>query len=186
MAAQSGQRVLFVDGDFWKSGAGAVLGIRSSAGLADLLEGKAKLVDAVMSDVTSGADIILPGKFSRASLVAWIGKLPELLDTLKSQYDVIIIDAPPILAVSEATLLAGHADADGDGHTLGKHALGCSQNRFKVRWVHCGRLGPTMVRESARKVRLSAMRTSRLYRPATGDHRASDRRTRLPFGRSIR
>jgi len=111
MAAQGGQRVLFVDGDFWKSGASAALGIRSSAGLADLLEGKAKLVDAVVSDVTSGADIILPGTFSRASLLAWIGKLPELLDALKNQYDVIIIDSPPILAVSEAALLAGHADA---------------------------------------------------------------------------
>jgi succinoglycan biosynthesis transport protein ExoP len=110
MAAQGGQRVLFVDGDFWKSGAGAALGIRSSAGLADLLEGKAKLVDVVMTDVTSGADIILPGTFSRASLVAWIGKLPELLDALKRQYDIVIIDAPPILAVSEAALLAGHAD----------------------------------------------------------------------------
>jgi len=111
MAAQSGQRVVLVDADFWKSGAGATLGIRSRAGLAELLEGKAKLADAIVSDVASGADIILPGTFSRASLLAWIGKLPELLKSLRSQYDVVIIDAPPILAVSEAALLAGHADA---------------------------------------------------------------------------
>jgi polysaccharide biosynthesis transport protein len=111
MAAQSGQRVLLVDADFWKSGAGSALGIRSRAGLAELLEGKAKLADAIMSDVASGADIILPGTFSRASLVAWIGKLPELLKSLRSQYDVVIVDAPPVLAVSEAALLAGHADA---------------------------------------------------------------------------
>jgi succinoglycan biosynthesis transport protein ExoP len=111
MAAQSGQRVVLVDADFWKSGAGAALGIRSRAGLAELLEGKAKLADAIMSDVASGADIILPGTFSRASLLAWIGKLPELLKSLRSQYDVVIVDAPPVLAVSEAALLAGHADA---------------------------------------------------------------------------
>ncbi len=111
MAAQSGQRVVLVDADFWKSGAGAALGIRSRAGLAELLEGKAKLDDAIVSDVASGADIILPGTFSRASLLAWIGKLPELLKSLRSQYDVVIVDAPPILAVSEAALLAGHADA---------------------------------------------------------------------------
>ncbi len=111
MAAQSGQRVVFVDADFWKSGAGAALGIRSRAGLAELLEGKAKLADTIMSDVASGADIILPGTFSRASLLAWIGKLPELLKSLRSQYDVVIVDAPPVLAVSEAALLAGHADA---------------------------------------------------------------------------
>jgi succinoglycan biosynthesis transport protein ExoP len=111
MAAQGGQRVLFVDADFWKSGAGTALGIRSGAGLAELLEGKAKLADVIVSDVASGADIILPGTFSRASLLAWVGNLPKLLASLKNQYDVVIIDAPPILSVSEATLLAGHADA---------------------------------------------------------------------------
>jgi polysaccharide biosynthesis transport protein len=111
MAAQGGQRVIVVDADFWKAGAGGTSGIRSSAGLAELLEGKARLADAIISDIASGADIILPGAFSRASLLAWIGKLPELLDSLKSQYDVVIIDSPPILSVSEATLLAGHADA---------------------------------------------------------------------------
>jgi capsular exopolysaccharide synthesis family protein len=111
MAAQGGQRVIVVDADFWKAGAGGTLGIRAGAGLAELLEGKARLADAIMSDVASGADIILPGTFSRASLLAWIGKLPELLERLKNQYDVIIIDAPPVLSVSEATLLVGHADA---------------------------------------------------------------------------
>ena len=187
MAAQSGQRVLFVDGDFWKSGAGAVLGIRSSAGLADLLEGKAKLVDAVMSDVTSGADIILPGKFSRGSLLAWIGKLPELLDALKSQYDVIIIDAPPILAVSEATLLAGHADAtvmairwastpwDAAKIALKKlHDAGASVAGSVL----------TMVREDqhAKYGYPQAAYVNYLasYRPATGGPQHSDRRTRLP------
>jgi capsular exopolysaccharide synthesis family protein len=111
MAAQGGQRVIVVDADFWKAGAAGTLGSRAGAGLAELLEGKAKLADAIMSDVASGADIILPGTFSRASLLAWIGKLPELLEPLKNQYDVVIIDAPPVLSVSEATLLAGHADA---------------------------------------------------------------------------
>jgi len=187
MAAQSGKRVLFVDGDFWKSGAGAVLGIRSSAGLADLLEGKAKLVDAVMSDVTSGADIILPGKFSRASLVAWIGKLPELLDALKSQYDVIIIDAPPILAVSEATLLAGHADAT----VMAIRWASTPWDAAKIALKKLHDAGATvagsvltMVREDqhAKYGYPQAAYVNYLasYRPATGEPQHSDRRTRLP------
>jgi uncharacterized protein involved in exopolysaccharide biosynthesis/MinD-like ATPase involved in chromosome partitioning or flagellar assembly len=111
MAAQSGQRALLVDADFWKSGANTVLGIRAGAGLAELLEGRVKLSDAIVCDVASGADVILPGVFSRASLLAWIGKLPELLQAMKSQYDVVIIDGPPVLEVSEGALLASHADA---------------------------------------------------------------------------
>jgi capsular exopolysaccharide synthesis family protein len=187
MAAQSGKRVLFVDGDFWKSGAGAVLGIRSSAGLADLLEGKAKLVDAVMSDVTSGADIILPGKFSRASLVAWIGKLPELLDALKSQYDVIIIDAPPILAVSEATLLAGHADATVMAIRWASTPWDAAKIALKkLRDAGASVAGSvlTMVREDqhAKYGYPQAAYVNYLasYRPATGEPQHSDRRTRLP------
>jgi polysaccharide biosynthesis transport protein len=111
MAAQSGQRVLFIDADYWRRGAAATLGIRSRAGLAELLEGRAKLADAVTCDVASGADIVLAGTFSRASLLAWARKLPELLALLKKQYDVVIIDAPPVLGVAEAVLIAAHADA---------------------------------------------------------------------------
>ncbi len=111
MAAQSGQRALLIDADFWKTGANPAWGIRADAGLAELLEGRANLSDAIVSDVASGADVILPGVFTRASLLAWIGKLPELLEAMKSQYDVVIIDGPPVLEVSEGALLGGHADA---------------------------------------------------------------------------
>src|SRR5262249_37673450 len=47
----------------------------------------------------------------RASLLAWSPRLPALLAHLRNQYDIIIIDGPPILSVSEAVLIAGHADA---------------------------------------------------------------------------
>ncbi len=111
LAAQAGHRVLLIDADFWKKGASLTLGIRHGPGLAEVLQGKAMAAGTIISDVATGADLILPGKFSRGSLLSWIDRLPNLLRSLRKQYDVIIIDVPPVYSVSEATLLASHADA---------------------------------------------------------------------------
>lgn len=111
IAAQSGQRVLLIDADVWKKGASTALGIRGGPGLADLLEGKATLAGSIISDIATGADILLPGRFSQGSFLSWIDRLPTLLEALRRQYDIIIIDTPPICSISEATLLACQGDA---------------------------------------------------------------------------
>jgi capsular exopolysaccharide synthesis family protein len=111
MAAQGGQRVVLLDADFWRRGASVAMGISTHAGFAELLEGKARLADTIISDVASGTDVIAPGRFSRASLIAWVGNLAGLLESLRNQYDLVIIDTPPVFSVPEATLLASHADA---------------------------------------------------------------------------
>ena len=111
MAAQSGQRTLFVDADFWRSGASTVLNMRARWGLADVLERKASARGAVVTDVASGADILLAGRFTRGSLVTWAYSLPQVFAELSEQYDVIVVDAPPVLSVSEATLLTSQADS---------------------------------------------------------------------------
>ena len=110
LAAQSGQRVLLIDADIWKKGASLALGIRGGSGLAELLEGKATMAGSVITDIATGADILLPGRFSQGSFLSWTDRLPALLESLRQQYDVIIIDTPPICSVSEATLLACQGD----------------------------------------------------------------------------
>jgi polysaccharide biosynthesis transport protein len=111
LAAQAGHRVLLIDADMWKKGASSALGIRSGPGLAELVEGTANASSTIISDIATGADIILPGQFSRASLLSWIDNLAAVLDSLRKQYDVIIVDTPPICSVAEASLLASHGDA---------------------------------------------------------------------------
>lgn len=111
LAAQCGNRVLLLDADFWKKGTSEALGIRTGAGLAEVLENSASPGEVIISDVVSGADIMLPGRFSRGSLLAWTRRLSELLVSLRDRYDLVIVDAPPVLSASEAVLLAQHADA---------------------------------------------------------------------------
>ena len=110
LASQSGQRVLLIDADLWKKGASSALDILGGSGLAEVLEGKATMASSIITDVATGADILLPGEFSRGSFVSWINRLPALLNSLRRQYDVIIVDTPPICSVAEATLLACWGD----------------------------------------------------------------------------
>jgi capsular exopolysaccharide synthesis family protein len=111
MAAQSGRRTLFIDADFWRSGAASHLNMQVGLGLADVLEQKAKLSAAIVTDAASGADILLSGQFKRGSLVTWAHAVPQLFEGLMEAYDIVVVDAPPVLSVSEATLLTGQSDA---------------------------------------------------------------------------
>ncbi len=111
LAAQAGQRTIVVDADFWRAAASKALGRQQhTPGLAEVLNGNASLEDALISDDASGIDLLLPGKFSRTSGLARVENLTELLGVLSTRYDFIIIDSPPVFAVSEALVLASHAD----------------------------------------------------------------------------
>jgi len=57
------------------------------------------------------SDIIVSRQFSRASLLSWIDNLAAVLDSLRKQYDVIIVDTPPSAPLPKASLLASHGDA---------------------------------------------------------------------------
>src|SRR3546814_6312888 len=111
MAAQGGQRVVLLDADFWKKGASGALGFHVGAGLAEVLEGKVELSNAIISYAVSGVEIMMPGSFTRGSLLAWAGDFREMLETLRIRYDLVIIDPPPVLYASETALIARYAAA---------------------------------------------------------------------------
>lgn len=111
MAAQAGHRTIVVDADFWRAGATKALGIHPRGpGLADVLDQRATLADALISDTTSGIDILPPGKFSGFLRAARVNNLASMLEVLAARYEFVIIDSPPVFAVSEALVLAAHAD----------------------------------------------------------------------------
>ena len=111
MAAQSGQRVLFIDADHWRRGRCCRVGhtLSRRIGGAARRKGQARRRNHVRRRFgrrhRSCRNIL--ARF----VVGFARKLPELLALLKKQYDVVIIDAPPVLGTSEAALIASHADA---------------------------------------------------------------------------
>jgi len=109
--AQSGQRVLLVEADLRKPKVGEYLGIDTSQGLTDVLTFTASLTQ-VLQPWHRDLLVVLPGGTvppNPSELLA-SSAMAKLLQELKTMFDVIIIDAPPLLPVSDAAILAGIAD----------------------------------------------------------------------------
>ena len=108
--AKGGQRVLLIDGDMRKGALHTVIGGRPDKGLSELIAGQLNLEDAVrtVGDV-EGLQFISRGKAPpNPSELLMYARFADLLETLKPKYDLIIIDTPPILAVTDAAIMGHH------------------------------------------------------------------------------
>lgn len=101
--ARSNKRVLLVDLDLRNPHIHRVLKKSNSPGLTNYLSGFNKLDEIVHRNVFPGLDVICAGTISPnpAEMVASEGMM-KLLNHLKSYYDFIILDTPPITLVSDA------------------------------------------------------------------------------------
>ena len=110
--AMAGTRVVLVDADLRRPNVAASLGLNPSVGAHEVLSGKATLEQALITDGETGVDV-LPVVNSGAHDTSPIegGQFVTLLDRLKSQYDVVILDGSPILPVVDSRILAKSVDA---------------------------------------------------------------------------
>ena len=107
--AQAGQRVLLVDADMRRGTLHQALGVRSEGGLSELISGQIPLEEAVRR--VAGAEnlsFISRGEVPpNPSELLMTPGFNELLAQLGPQYDIVIIDTPPVLAVTDAAVI-GH------------------------------------------------------------------------------
>ena len=110
--AQSGKRVLLIDGDLRKPAVGKILDMESDKGLEDVLEGEEDVRDVVCRNERIGADIVLSKKpVEHSSAVLEQGRIGEALDRCREEYDYILIDTPPAGLLGDPLIIAGYADA---------------------------------------------------------------------------
>ncbi len=109
--AQTGYKVLLVDVDLHRGGIHRVFGLQAGRGLTDLLLGRLAIDDVVQHTSVPGLDMIGTGAFpdNPAELVLR-KEMKQFLAEASARYDLVILDAPPVLVVSESTVIAAQAD----------------------------------------------------------------------------
>lgn len=109
--AQAGQRVLLVDADMRRGALHQVIGGRAEKGLSELISGQIDLKEATRSvEGLATLDFISRGKIPpNPSELLMRESLKALLDQLSANYDLVIVDTPPILAVTDAALVGHYA-----------------------------------------------------------------------------
>ncbi len=111
--ASAGWRVLLLECDLCCPSLAGEFGLKAGAGLCDILSGKllGKL-DDVVSEPEPGLHVILAGSRATDSqeLLA-SSRMSQLLAAVRANYDMVILDTPPVLPVTDALILARHADA---------------------------------------------------------------------------
>lgn len=105
-----GKRVLLVDADMRKGHIHQFFGMKRGHGLSELITGTRTLGDVVHRSVAPNLDLLTTGTLppNPGELLMSPATL-QLLQNLSAQYDLVLIDTPPVLAVSDTQVLASHA-----------------------------------------------------------------------------
>ncbi|AYH02191.1 tyrosine-protein kinase Wzc [Pectobacterium parmentieri] len=108
--AQSGQRVLIVDCDMRKGYAHELMGTHGADGLSDILSGQCKAEKSVRKTAVENMDFIPRGQVPpNPSELLMHSRFAEFLKWAGEHYDLVLLDTPPILAVTDAAIISRHA-----------------------------------------------------------------------------
>ena len=108
--AQSQKRVLLIDADLRRGYMHKYLNYDAQPGLAEYLNGQQPLESIVRSTEVENLSIMSRGKSpSNPSELLGTAKFAEMLQDLSSQYDHILIDTPPVLAVTDGIIISQYA-----------------------------------------------------------------------------
>ncbi|WP_202723109.1 polysaccharide biosynthesis tyrosine autokinase [Acinetobacter baumannii] len=105
--AQGNKRVLLIDADMRRSYMHKYFDVDVKPGLSELLSGQADLQKVLHKTQVANLDVITRGKSpTNPSEILSSNQFKELLEQLQSQYDHIIIDTPPVLAVTDGIIIS--------------------------------------------------------------------------------
>ncbi|ENW87894.1 MULTISPECIES: polysaccharide biosynthesis tyrosine autokinase [Acinetobacter] len=108
--AQSQKRVVIIDADLRRGYLHKYFNHANQPGLAEYLNGQTELSQVIKATEVSGLDVIARGKSpANPSELLSTTQFSVMLNQLSEQYDHILIDTPPILAVTDGIIISQHA-----------------------------------------------------------------------------
>jgi capsular exopolysaccharide synthesis family protein len=110
--ATGGSRVLLLDTDLRRRSVSIALAPQATIGLGDVFAGTRRLDDAILVEEATGLHVLpLAPSGTTSPKMFESDDFGEMLRTLRSRYDYIVVDTAPVLAVADTRLLAHHFDA---------------------------------------------------------------------------
>lgn len=107
--ADAGRKVVLVDADLRKPRAAEYMGLDGTVGLTDVLIGDAELTDAVQQWGASSLSVLPAGQLPpNPSELLDSHAMATLIEQLQSEYEWVLLDAPPLLPVTDAAVLSRH------------------------------------------------------------------------------
>ncbi|EMB9233045.1 polysaccharide biosynthesis tyrosine autokinase [Vibrio alginolyticus] len=110
VAAKTGQKVLLIDADMRKGYLQQCFGLRWDNGLSDYLSGKTSLSNIIKSTSIDNLDVVTRGQVPpNPSELLMHPRFKNFVDEMSAQYDLVIIDTPPVLAVTDPSIVGALA-----------------------------------------------------------------------------
>jgi capsular exopolysaccharide synthesis family protein len=109
--ADTGQRVLLVEADLRRPRVAEYFGLERAVGLSNILAGQVELDDVLQPWGDQGLNVLPSGSIPpNPSELLGGGNMRKLMQTLRTKFDVIVIDSPPLLPVTDAAVTSSHSD----------------------------------------------------------------------------
>jgi len=121
--ADSGKRVLLLDADFRRPKVHKYFGLDNAVGVSTVIAGEAEIPDAIRPTTVENLSAMPcgPRPHNPADLLT-SPRFKEMIDLVRDQYDFVIVDTPPLLAVTDPSVVAPRVDGVLMVLRLSKHA----------------------------------------------------------------
>ncbi len=109
--AQSGERVVIVDSDLRRPTLHKIMRVTNNLGLTNYLLKQNTLDEVIQTTPQDKLHFLASGKLPSSSLgILSSSQMKDLISELKQRYDYVFFDSPPIMGVSDASILASEVD----------------------------------------------------------------------------